>query len=175
VIGWLGLFFGWCARERLRVDGPWSQPSISLVLLFAGMILAPGAVYFYLVHADWSWLYLIDSRKVPRFAVLTIVVLHAGALVSGFYAAGRLVRAGRELWLRLALPGYAVVLLMIMLLARGRIGRYGTYEQFKGGSALPLFDVKLGYVLIAAVIGAGAAAAVVAWELYRDGRRAASR
>ncbi len=159
----------------MRVDGPWSQPSISLVLLFGAMILAPCAIYFYLAHSDWSWLYLIDSAKVPRLALITVLAAQAGALVGGYYGAARLVRSGKEPILRVALPAVAALLLLLLLVLRRRITHYGTYEQFQSGHALPILDVKLGYVLIAVLIGVGAAAAVVAYELYRDGRRAAAR
>jgi hypothetical protein len=175
VIAWLGLFFGWCARERVRADGPWAQPAISLVLVFVGIVLAPCGLYFYLVHPAWAWLYLVDASKVPRFVAITVVVAQAGALILGYYGAAKLVRSGRELILRFALPGAASVWLLLAILLRGRIGIYGSYAAFKEGYARPLMDVKLGYVLIAVVVGAGAAAAVVAYELSRDSKRAAAR
>jgi hypothetical protein len=175
VIAWLGLFFGWCARERVRADGPWAQPAISLVLVFVAIVVAPCGLYFYLVHPAWSWLYLVDDAKVPGFVAVTVVVAQAGALVLGYYGAAKLVRSGREPVLRFGLPGVAAFLLLMMILLRGRIGTYGSYVAFKEGYSRPLMDVKLGYVLIAVVIGAGAAAAVVAYELVRDGRRAAAR
>jgi predicted acyl esterase len=59
--------------------------------------------------------------------------------------------------------------------SNGRIGTYGSYVAFKEGYSRPLMEVKLGYVLIAVVIGAGAAAAFVTYELFRDGKRAAAR
>ena len=169
------MFFGWCARDRLRNDGPWSQPAISLVLLFLAMIVAPCTFYFYLAHSDWSWLYLVDSARVPRLAVITVLAAQAGALVGGYYGACKLVKAGKDVALRLALPGYACVVLILMLVFRARLTHYGTYAQFHGGRALPILDVKLGYVLIAVLIGVGAAAGVVAYELLRDSRRAAAR
>lgn len=175
MILWLGTFFGFCARERVKADGPWSQPAISLVLLFLVMIIVPGALYFYLAHPSWSWLYLFNPAKMPRVAVFTVLVGHAGALVGGYTLAGRLVRAGQELPLRIGLASAVAVIVLIALLLRGRLLHYGTYAQWKAGQALPLMSVKLGYVLIAVLIGAGAAAAVVAIELLRDGRRAMAR
>jgi hypothetical protein len=167
--------FGWCARERARADGPWAQPAITLVLLFLGMVLAPASLYFYLVHPAWSWLYLVDPARVPRVVVLTVLAAQAAALMGGYYGAARLVRAGKEIGLRIGLAAGAVVLLVLLLLARGRITSYGSYAQYHDGQALGIMAVKLGYVLIAVVIGSSSAAAVVAWELYRDGRRAAAR
>ena len=43
------------------------------------------------------------------------------------------------------------------------------------GQAVPLFSVKLGYVLCAVALGALGAAGIVARELLADGRRAATR
>ena len=62
-------------------------------------------------------------------------------------------------------------LLAAVALAWGRIGRYGTYGEFHGGRALPILEVKLGYVLVALVAGVGIAAGYVAMELRRDSRR----
>jgi hypothetical protein len=159
----------------VRVDGPWSQPAISLVLLFLAMILAPVTLYLYLAHPDWAWLYLVDSARVPRLAVITVLAAQGGALVGAWYGAHKLVRAGKEVVLRWALPATGALLIMLMVLVRHRLTHYGTYAQFHGGRALPILDVKLGYVLIAVLIGAGAAAGVVAYELMRDGKRAVAR
>jgi hypothetical protein len=159
----------------VKADGPWSQPAISLVLLFLGIVVAPGTLYFYLVHPGWAWLYLVDPARMPRVAVIPVLAAHAGALVGGYYLAARLVRTGQELPLRIGLASAVAVLALAALLLRNRLFRYGTYEQFKVGRALPLMEVKLGYVLIAVCVGAAAAASVVAIELVRDGRRAAAR
>lgn len=174
-ITWLGCFFGWCARERVRADGPWSQPAISLVLLFLGIIVAPGTLYFYFAHPAWSWLYLFDPSRMPRVAVLTMLIASAGAYLGGYYLAGRLVRAGKELELRIGLASALAVIALVALLLRRRLLHYGSYAQYKAGQALPIMEVKLGYVLIAVLAGAGTAAAVVALELVRDGRRAVAR
>ncbi len=139
------------------------------------MILAPCALYFYLAHPDWSWLYLVDSARVPRLAVITVLAAQGGALVGGYYGAAKLVRGGKEVALRFTLAGAGALILILMLFLRARLTHYGTYAQFHGGRALPILDVKLGYVLIAVLIGVGAAAGVVGYELLRDGRRAAAR
>jgi hypothetical protein len=145
------------------------------VLLFLAMIVAPCTFYFYLAHPDWSWLYLVDSARVPRLAVVPVLAAQSAALIGAYYGACKLVKAGKEVALRLSLPGYACVVLILMLILRARLTHYGTFAQFHGGRALPILDVKLGYVLIAVLIGIAAAAGVVAYELLRDGRRAAAR
>jgi hypothetical protein len=173
---WLGGFFAWCARARIATGGPWSQPSFTLVVLFIVIIAWPTTAYLYLAHPDWSWLYLVDAERVPRLFVVPMVALAAGAVAGGFYGGAVLLRRSRE---RRALPaalgGLQGAILLVAFLARGRLLSYGSYGDYHGGRALPLFDVKLGYVLIAVVVGTAAAAAFVALELWRDARRATAR
>ncbi len=69
----------------MRADGAWSQPAISIVALFIGMILAPCGIYFYLAHPAWSWLYLVNPSRVPRIAVITIVAAYAAAVIGAYY------------------------------------------------------------------------------------------
>jgi hypothetical protein len=171
----LGLAFALCARERLRADGPWSQPAITLVGLYVAIVVVPRTLYLFLVHPDWSWLYLFDASRVPRLAVVSAVAVSASAVVGGYAGGARLIREGQ---LRIALGvlgGGAAVLLILLAVAGGRIGRSGTYEAFQQGAALPLGSAKLGYALAAISVGMFAAAALVARELRRDGRRAAAR
>ena len=40
------------------------------------MIVAPLALYFYLVHPEWAWMYLVDPRVLSGLAVLPLVVGH---------------------------------------------------------------------------------------------------
>jgi hypothetical protein len=146
------------------------------VALFAAIILGPSTAYLYLAHPDWSWLYLVDPDRVPRLAVVPIVAAGIGALAGGYYGAARVMREVRDRRvLPAALAGVAVVTLLLAFLARGRLLRYGSYLDFHAGRALPLSEVKLGYVLVAVMVGTVAAAAFVALELWRDARRATAR
>jgi hypothetical protein len=148
---------------------------VSLVALYVGLIQLPLRLYFYVAHPDWSWLYLLDPGRVPRLAIVSIAAACVAFVALGYYGGARLVRAGREKIALGGLAGGAVALLVAVLMVRGRLGRYGTYTQFHEGRALSLGAVKLGYVLVAVVIGVAASAAFVGWELHRDGRRAAAR
>jgi hypothetical protein len=173
---WLGGFFAWCARARLASGGPWTQPSSTLVALFVGIILVPITAYLYLAHPDWSWLYLVDPERVPRLFVVPIVAASAAAVAGGYYGAAVVLAKLRD---RRVVPGLiaavGALVLLLAFVARGRLLRYGSYDEFHGGRALPLFAVKLGYVLVAVIVGTAAAATFVAWELWRDARRAAAR
>lgn len=139
------------------------------------MILIPCALYFYLAHPAWSWLYLVNPSRVPRVAVVTIVAAWGAAVIGAYYGGAWLLRNGKERVLLGAIAvGFALIVLLVILL-RHRLLHYGSYEDFARGRALALAQVKLGYVLIAVVIGVCAATAFVGWELRRDGRRAAAR
>lgn len=145
------------------------------MLSFAGVILLPLALYLYLVHPAWSWMYLINPDKVPSVLLVPLLVFHGAALVGGYWLGGRLVKARRMVHGIYAAVAAALVLLVATLLSWGRLGRYGSYQEWSEGRALGLMDVKLGYVLVVATIGLGAAAVFIALQLLRDSRRATSK
>lgn len=157
------------------MDGLWAQPSITMIALFAAMILAPTTLYFYLAHPDWSWLYLVDPARIPKLLVVSLVAVKAAALLGGYGAGVKLVRLGRDKVALYAAGGGFGLLTLLAFLLRHRLFRYASYEQFHQGFAISLGEVKLGYVLVAVTIGTWASIAFVGWELVRDGRRAASR
>jgi hypothetical protein len=168
--------FAWCARDRVRLDGVWAQPSVTLVAIFVVLVRIPVALYLHLAHPHWSWLYLLDGNKIPRLTVVPILAVASGAILGGWYLGARVVRLVKEeRYLLGGLAGTGAILLLITFLVRGRILQYGSYDQFHAGRSLPLGDVKLGYVLISVVVGMIASIALVGFELKRDGRRAASR
>jgi hypothetical protein len=175
ILLWLGATFGYCARERLRSDGLWAQPSLSLVASFLVLVVVPTGAYLYLVHPAWSWLFLLDPGRMSWFMIFTVLAMHAAALLGAYVLAGRLARQGKDVILRWCITIAPAIILVVILVLRGRVFHYGSYGQFHGGQALPLFSVKLGYVLCAVAVGAFCAAVVVARELLRDGRRAATR
>jgi hypothetical protein len=160
-----------CARERVRADGPFASPAFPLVLVFLGLIALPTALYLYWAHPAWSWLYLLDPALVPTIMVVPMLVAQGGALLGAWVVGTALLRADRDRVLFGALAGASVALVALGLLLSDRLGAYGSYEVFMAGVAVGLLEVKLGYVLIAILLGLGAAAAFVAVELLRDGRR----
>jgi hypothetical protein len=173
--GCLGVAFALCARDRVRADGLFAAPAFPLVAIFIAIVLTPIALYLYLAHPAWSWMYLVDPGEVPGLAIVPLLVLHGGAAVAGWYLGARLVRTGREKQARIGLLAGAVVVLAIAAIGWGRIGHYGSYRDFHGGRAMALFDVKLGYVLVGLALGISAAAGYVALELVRDSRRVRTR
>ena len=173
--GCLGVAFALCARDRVRADGIFAAPAFPLVAIFIAVVLTPIALYLYLAHPAWSWLYLVDPGDVPGLAIVPLLVLHGGTVVGGWYLGARLIRTGREKQARWGVLGAAAVVLIATLVGWGRIGHYGSYRDFHGGRSIALFDVKLGYVLVGLALGIGAAAGYVALELARDSRRVRTR
>lgn len=168
--------FACCAAARIRADGPWAQPSVTLVALFAAIVLAPATAYLYLAHADWAWLYLVDSRRVPRMSVVPAVAAGAAALIGGYYGTGRLLAARLPARQVMAVVGgVAALIVALLLVARSRLLHVGSYADFHAGRAESLFAVKLGFVLVALAAGVGAASVYLALEILRDGRRAQAR
>lgn len=146
-----------------------------MLLMFLGVIALPTALYLYWAHPAWSWLYLLDPALVPTIMVVPVLVAQGGALLGAWLVGATLIRAERDRALLGALAGAVVALLALGLLFSDRLGSYGSYEVFSAGAAVGLLEVKLGYVLIAILLGLGAAAAFVAVELLRDGRHARLR
>lgn len=141
------------------------------MLVFLGLIALPTALYLYLAHPAWSWLYLVDPAQVPGLMIVPVLVAQAGALLGAWLGGAALIRRQRERALLGALAGLAVAPVVLGALLSGRLGAYGSYQVFEAGAAVGLLEVKLGYVLIAILLGQGASAAYVAVELSRDSRR----
>jgi hypothetical protein len=159
----------------VRADGPFAAPAFPLVVIFIAIVLTPIALYLYLAHPDWSWMYLIDPADVPGLAIVPLLVLHGGFVVVGWYVGARLIRTSRDRVALYALAGAALVVVLLVLIAWGRIGRYSSYDDFHAGRSLKILEVKLGYVLVGLALGIAAAAAYVCLELSRDSRRVRTR
>jgi hypothetical protein len=167
----LGLLFALCARDRVRTDGPFASPAFVLVTMLTSFLVVPITFYLYAVHPAWSWMYLVDPRKVPGLALVPIVVGHAAVLLGGFYVGALLLRADRRRVLVYAAAGCGAAAGLCALLFANRLGTYATYAEWAAGHGRGLMDVKLGYALIALLLAFGAAAGYVANELVRDARR----
>ncbi len=175
---YFGLVFGWCAQGRLRADGIWAQPAISIVAVFIGVIVAPSTLYLNVMYPDWSWLYTIDAGQVPALAIIPVLAASAGAVLGGYYGAARLVRADRGKWVLGGVGGGAILIALVIVLASGRLFIYGSAADFHASPrrTIPLSGDKFVLIaLVAVTIGVLASAAYVGWELWKDGRRAAAR
>jgi hypothetical protein len=170
-----GLGFALVARERIRADGPLPTPAFALVALHAAAVVAPMALYFYSVHPAWSWLYLVDPRKVSGLAIVPLTVGHAALVFGGWYGAARLLRRGLGRPLRYGVGGLAVVLVIVVLLAWHRLGTASDYLGFAADGGTSLFNVQIGWALVVSLLALVGSATYVVIELGRDSRRVKSR
>jgi hypothetical protein len=161
-----GIGFALIARDRLKADGPFASPAFPLVVLHAGAVVAPVALYFYAVHPAWSWMYFFDPEKISGVAVLPLMVGHAGLLIRKglqgalFYVAGAL----------------ALTLLILIVAGIHRLGTAADYLGYEDGKhGVPLFSVRLGWAFVVSLLALFGSAVYVAIELGRDSRRVQSR
>jgi len=170
-----GIGFALIARDRLRADGPFSAPAFHLVLLHAGGVVAPIALYFYAVHPAWAWMYWFNPEKVSGIAVLPLMVGHAALVIGGWYVASQMIRRGFQGAL---LYGGGFFLLVLLILVVGGINRLGTAADYLGWQTdrvTSLFDVKLGWAFAVSLLALFGSAIYIAIELGRDGRRVRAR
>jgi hypothetical protein len=133
-----GLAFGaalaWVAAPALaRDDGPvmLSMP-FALVAVFAGFLWLPIVGYFVTFHADWSYLYLVSSQRVPSAVDLGLVLLSTAAVPAGFFLAARPVRK-RRMGTAAALVAVPIAAVIAgAAVASSRLAVSGTYAQFHG-------------------------------------------
>ncbi|HEX4462487.1 MAG TPA: hypothetical protein VIA18_31135 [Polyangia bacterium] len=170
----VGLVFAACARVQFANGGtPWGR-ELAAVLSFEGIIVWPTALYFYLVHPAWSWMYLIDPARLP-WGILSLVLLaYVTTLLGGYLGGWALVRVGKEKILFAALAVVGVGLVVFLIVARGRISHTGTFEDFHAGHALALGEGKLGWALAASSTGVAIAVVLVGFTLWEQGKRSRS-
>jgi hypothetical protein len=171
----LGMAFALLARDRIRADGPFIGPAFLLVLLHAGGVVAPVALYFYTVHGAWAWHYLVDPDKVPGLAIFPLIISHGALVIAGWYGAATLLRNDRGRIALYATAGLGATLLVVALLLAHRLGTSSTYEGFHAGRGANLLDVALGYALIVSMMASAGSAGYVAAEIVRDARRVRAR
>jgi hypothetical protein len=169
--GLCGLLFAACARPQWRKDRvPWGR-ELWAIVCFETIIAWPVALYFFLVFPDWSWMFLVDPKRLPLGASALVLLGGMVTLVGGWLGGWALLRAQRD---RLAIgigAGGALMLLLFVILTRGRLFSGGTYAEYHAGAAPPAGDGKLGWSLGATAIGVAAAAAFVCLTIREEGRR----
>jgi hypothetical protein len=168
------MLFAWAARERIRVDGPLTPPPFRLVALHAAAIVVPLALYFYLVHGEWAWMYLLDPGRVPGLALLPLVLAHAGLVLVGWFGMAWVFRRAPQLSIHVT-AGVGVTFLAAVIVGFPRLTRSATYAGYHLGAWVGWFEVELGYSLLVAALGGAGSIVYVVVELLRDGRRVRGR
>ncbi|MDB4963133.1 MAG: hypothetical protein JWP01_3132 [Myxococcales bacterium] len=170
-----GIGFALLARERIRADGPFAAPAFHLVVLHAGAVVAPVALYFYAVHPAWSWMYWLDPRKLSGIAVLPLMVGHAGLVIGGWYVAALMLRRGHLNTVLYSGGAISLTLLVLVVSGSRRLSTAADYLGWQAKRGVSLFNVQLGWAFVVSLLALFGSAIYIAIELGRDGRRVRSR
>ncbi|WP_437726856.1 hypothetical protein [Sorangium sp. So ce861] len=144
------------AAEPRLASGALDRP-LALVCLFAVLVFAPVCAYFLVFAPDWSFAYLVDTRRIPSAVDLVLLLLDAASVPAGFVAAQRFAasaggrptaqRSIRALAVFAGAP-LAIALVAVLALSR-RLALDGTYRQVEGDFGVhPLAGGPLGYALL---------------------------
>jgi hypothetical protein len=170
----VGLVFAACARVQFANGGsPWGR-ELAAVLSFEAIIVWPVALYFYLVHPAWSWMYLIEPARLPWGVSVLVLLAYVATLLAGYLAGWALLRAHKDKIVFAGLAAMALGLIVFLIVCRGRISHAGTYEEFHSGHALALGEGKLGWALAATATGVAIAVVLVGFTLWEQGKRSRS-
>lgn len=105
-------------------------------LLYAGLVLVPVSVYFFLFHGDWYLLYLTDTQRVPSALVLIGGVLELALGGAGFLIGASLVRTQRDQWAGAVIGATLSLAAGMLPLVQDRLAVVGSYAQFHGDFGL---------------------------------------
>ncbi|AKT39398.1 hypothetical protein [Chondromyces crocatus] len=149
--------------------------SLALATLFGLLVFTPICAYFLTFAPDWSFAYLIDSRRVPSALELLLLIADAAAVPAGFLA---MERAGEHRSFRAtgSLVGAPLALAALLVLLLGkRLTVEGTYRQIQGDFGVgAVAGGPLGYALLW-MHGLLIAGLVLTAQALLNGRRSAKR
>jgi hypothetical protein len=140
-------------------------------LLYQALVVTPILLYFGFVFPDWTWMYLVDPHRLPIGITILFALATGAALLGGYLGGWSLLRARRrrELSILVALGGALLIVGMVLL--RGRLGHAGTYAEYVGGHAARLVERKLGWSLLLCSAGLVAGLVLSLRFLVLQGRR----
>jgi hypothetical protein len=166
-----GIGFALIARDRIKADGPFATPAFPLVVLHAGAVVAPVALYFYAVHPAWAWMYWVDPRKLSGVAVLPLMVGHAGLVLGAWYGSSILIRKGLQGALFYVAGAFVLILFVVVGAGFHRLSTAADYPGYAAHGGSSLFAVQLGWAFVVSLLALFGSAVYVAIELGRDSRR----
>jgi hypothetical protein len=170
----IGLVFAACARVQFAGgSSPWGR-ELMAVLSFEGIIIWPVALYFYVVHPAWSWMYFVDPDRLPLGVSLLVLLAYVTTLLGGYLAGWALVRAHKDKILFAALAALGLFQVIFLVACRARLWHAGTFAEYHSGHALGVGEVKLGWALAATTTGVAIAVALVGFTLWEEGKRSRS-
>lgn len=140
-----GLLAALAARADLRGSPQASVLSHAFFayLLYAGLVLVPASLYFYVFHGDWFLLYAVDVQRIPSALVLLACLLEVALGAGAFLLGATFVRSQREPWAGALIGVLVSVGVALVPLARRRLSVVGSYAQFHGDFGLVPFGGTL--------------------------------
>jgi hypothetical protein len=170
----IGLVFAACARTQFVGGGsPWGR-ELMAVLSFEAIIIWPVAIYFYVVHPAWSWMYFVDPARLPPGVSLLVLIAYVATLLGGYLLGWALLRARRDRAVYAALAALGLGLAVFLVACRGRLSHAGTFAEYHAGQALTVGEGKLGWALAATSTGVAIAIVLVGFTLWEEGKRSRS-
>jgi hypothetical protein len=167
----IGLVFAVSARVLFASgESPWGR-ELAAVLSFEAIIFWPVALYFILVHPAWAWMYLVDPSRLPFGVSLLVLVADVAALLGGYLLGWLLLRQRRERLLYGLLGGMGLVLIIFLIICRGRLMHSGSFDEYHAGHASTVGEGKIGWALAATATGVAAAVVLVGFTLWEQGKR----
>ena len=163
--------FAIAARAQFREGRSPLGRELRLAALFEAIIVAPVALYFYFVHADWALFYRVDPARLPAIGALLVLLSCAASGAIGYGAGWQLIRHRGVKSPYTACVVVVLVLLVVVLHESDRIGRDGTYASFQRGDAQSIFETRLAWGIVIALAGVVVAAALVVRALREESRR----
>jgi hypothetical protein len=134
-VGFLvGLGLAWAARAAIgNDDGPlFASRPFAVAGGLACFVYAPLVAYFVAFHGDWSYLYLVDWKRVPSAVDLALVLFAGASVPLGTIVALPAARARRLGTLVRIGAAPAVVVCGLLAWGARRLVVSATYAQFHG-------------------------------------------
>lgn len=141
-------------------------------LLFAGLVLVPISVYFYVFHGDWFLLYFVDVRQIPSAVALLGFALEAAVGAAGFVVGAALVRSQRQGTAGVVVGLTGVAAAGVIWWARERLAVVGSFAQYRGDFGLAPYgsgSLVQGSLAMGGLLLLGLAALL--FRLHLGGRR----
>src|SRR5438309_1502643 len=104
------------------------------------MVAWPLALYLYLVHGDWTSIYLFDRERLSAGMLVLVLLAELACLLGGWGAGFKLVRRGQLRALYYTLAGGAALMLALAAILHERLGSDTSYVEYHAGRRVPLGD-----------------------------------
>ncbi len=153
-----------CKSVLVRAHDPVRTRYFAIAVLFAGAVLMPAGLGFYLAFPDWSLMYLANPAHLPGWMVWPVLLIFylAGAPIF-FLITARLITEPKPWPLRLLLIGLSVFLIATILLGFDRWTTVAYYEAYHHGlTTIPLSSSSL---LLPLLLTMGAVGGVLYFSL----------